>query len=363
MRTSQKVLAFLICLASFFAQAASGVTPPGVDAPSRRQLPPYPPPDPAIYKHNAVVKLNYGGTGKDSFWLFEPDDPKPEQAPLIVFIPGWTATNPINLGVWFDHLVKQGNIVAYLQYQDSAVSPPFSEAPYYALDNFRQALAELQEGSRPDGSPHVQPDLNRFSAFGHSAGGMLTVNMVALAKEAGLPQPKVIFAAIPGRDYLLWRAERVPLFPLLDLSALPGDALLVAVTADQDNFFGARTKDSVRLLTEATVIPPENRYLYFTQTIRSLQYGRQPANHRYPSASDPAYDSGEPAGLNLFPDRPVLSAVLDAFMRPGVDRLVVLNNLDYEVWRLFDEVRAVRFDDAQWTMPVIPFTDIHLPSR
>jgi hypothetical protein len=81
-KTGQKFLAFLIVLACFFTRAAFGAseTPPGVDAPRVRQTPPYPPPDPSIYKHHSVAKFNYGGTGKDSFWLFEPDDPKPEQA-------------------------------------------------------------------------------------------------------------------------------------------------------------------------------------------------------------------------------------------------------------------------------------------
>ncbi len=365
-KIGQASLAFLIFLVCFFVQealyAAKPATPPGVDVPSVRQLPPYPPPDPSIYKHRTVTKLNYGGTGKDSFWLFEPDDPKPKQAPLLVFIPGWTSTNPVNLGAWFDHLVKQGNIVAYLQYQDSALTP-LAEMPDNALENFRKALAELQHGQRPDGAAHVRPDLNRFSVFGHSGGGILIADVAAMAVSAGLPQPQVIFPVTPGRTDLLWRSQRVPLYSLVDLSTLPHDALMVVVAADHDNFFGARTRDSVRLLTEATGIPPQNRYLYFTQSIPGSQGARQVAGHAYSTGADPAYDSGEPPGLNLIPGQPRLSTTLEALMQPAAERRIVVNNLDYEIWRLFDETRAVRFDGAKWTMPVIPFADIHpLPS-
>jgi len=105
-----------------FGHFALAVQPPGVDVPRVRQLPPYPPPDPSIYKHQ-VMKLNYNGSGAGSFWVYEPTGPKPKQAPLIVFIPGWTGANPINYGAWFDHLVKQGNIVIYVPYMDSPATP------------------------------------------------------------------------------------------------------------------------------------------------------------------------------------------------------------------------------------------------
>jgi len=80
------------------------------------------------------------------------------------------------------------------------------------------------------------------------------------------------------------------------------------------------------------------------------------------SAADDAYDSGEVAGLALYTGVPVLQNVNDIIARQVLGKMV-LNNLDYELWRLFDEARAVRFDSASWTMPVIPFSDIHPPSR
>ena len=118
----------------------------------------------------------------------------------------------------------------------------------------------------------------------------------------------------------------------------------------------------MRLLTEATGIPPENRYLYFMQSIPGSSWDtRQPAGHAFAAGEDPAYDSGEPAGLNLIPGLPRLSTLLENITHQATEQRTALDNLDYEVWRLFDETRAVRFDGAQWTMPVIPFDQLDLP--
>jgi len=74
-------------------------------------------------------------------------------------------------------------------------------------------------------------------------------------------------------------------------------------------------------------------------------------------APDPAYDNGQAVGLNLVPQLPRVSAAINAFVMQ-VQGQLVLDSLDYELWRLFDEARAVRFDGATWSMPVIPFNEI-----
>src|SRR4051794_40585446 len=45
------------------------------------------------YPHNAVRRQEMGG-GSKSYWLFEPADPAPEVAPVVVFHHGWLAMNP-----------------------------------------------------------------------------------------------------------------------------------------------------------------------------------------------------------------------------------------------------------------------------
>lgn len=343
-----------------FGHVAFAVQPPGVDAPRRRQLPPYPPPDPAIYKHNTVAKINYGGSGVGSFWLFEPDDPKPEQAPLIVFIPGWTGVNPINYGAWFDHLVKQGNVVLYVPYMDATWATAFATFTDNAQMGEQMAIDELLHGHWPDGSPHVRPDFSRFSVAGHSTGGIIAANLAARAAAGnGLPVPQVVLSLTPGRMALAVNQEKNELLTLEDLSVLPQDTLLLAVAGDRDkSVYSARSRDGVYVLASASSLPPDQRLLHLVQ---SVGLPGERATHFFVSAADESYDSGEVVGLAIYQNAPVLENVNDAIMRYVLGQMV-LNSLDYEIWRLFDEARAVRFDGAQWTMPVIPFDQLDLPA-
>ena len=171
---------------------------------------------------------------------------------------------------------------------------------------------------------------------------------------AGLPQPKVIFSADPGRTALIpGQGLNGELMRIEDLSQLPADTLLLSVYGDKDRYYGMRGQDAVLLLVAASSLPPQNRLLYLVQSVGL----RERATHFYPSAPDPDYDNGQPAGLNLVPQLPRVSAAINTFARLAQAQLI-LDSLDYELWRLFDEARAVRFDDATWSMPVIPFNEI-----
>src|ERR1017187_8621944 len=65
------------------------------------------------------------GEGPRSYWIFEPDDPKPEaRAPLVVFLHGWFAVNPGFYGAWIDHLVRDGKIVIFPRYQNDVDTAP-----------------------------------------------------------------------------------------------------------------------------------------------------------------------------------------------------------------------------------------------
>ena len=64
------------------------------------------------------------GVGPRSYWLFEPDQPKPERAPVVVFLHGWFAVNPGFYGAWINHLVRHGRIVIFPRYQNDVGTLP-----------------------------------------------------------------------------------------------------------------------------------------------------------------------------------------------------------------------------------------------
>ena len=197
-------------------------------------------PDGADYLHNKVVKSSYG-RGATKYYLFEPADPIPDMVPVVVFIHGFTATNPMTYQAWIDHIVKQGNIVIYPVYQAFMIASPrnFPEDTVTAVQN---AFDELLSGD------HVTPDLDKFAAVGHSMGGVLVADVAARAEEAGLPEVKAIMSVQPGK---------IPNPKLDDLSGLSPDTLLLCVVGTRDFIVG--TKDAKRIYENVPHIPEENK--------------------------------------------------------------------------------------------------------
>src|SRR5690242_5529554 len=77
--------------------------PPELPAAARR---------PPEYPHRAF-RAELFGSGARSYWLFEPDDPRPEKAPVVVFHHGWLAVNPGTYGAWIEHLARRGFVVIF----------------------------------------------------------------------------------------------------------------------------------------------------------------------------------------------------------------------------------------------------------
>src|SRR5690348_4920938 len=288
------------------------------------------------YAHASVTKNRYGKGGQE-YWLFEPAEPKPASAPVIVFLHGWGGMNPLYYGAWLDHLVKRGNIVIYPRYQASLLTPIREFTPN-TLTAIKEALARL--ASEPG---HVKPDLTKFAAVGHSVGGLLAANVAALASENGLPRVSAVMSVEPG-------ITEAPInIPLADLKKIPASTLLLAVAGDQDTL--VRDVDAKRIYNESTRVPANNKD-YVTLVSDSHGMPVLVASHRAPTAFDNAYDSGEgigggpaevdgrngsdPSGGNGraggLPTRRV-----DAAGRPERLETMMVNALDfYGTWKLFD---------------------------
>jgi len=218
------------------------------------------------------------GLGPKSYWIFEPDQPKPEdRSPVVVFLHGWFAVNPGFYGAWIDHLVRDGRIVIFPRYQNDVGTPPQDFLPN-ALEAIRDALGVLH-----DGVGHVRPDPSRFALIGHSAGANLAAQIAAAAADphADLPLPQGLIALMPG--------EIIPMREP-SLSHIPATTLLIVVVGEEDLVVGDHR--GRQIFTEATAIPrSRKRFILF----RSDRHGYPPliAEHTAPTGVHPRLDNGE----------------------------------------------------------------------
>lgn len=231
-------------------------------------------PSPPAYVH-ASVTFRQVGKGPRSYWLFEPAEPKPATAPVVVFCHGWVAVNPGIYGAWIEHLARRGSIVIFPRYQEDWTTPPVEFLPN-ATAAIRDALDVLQTA---DG--HVRPDRMRFVLMGHSAGGNLAALLAASANESGLPAPAAVLAFLPGE-------VRPVATPTLD--KVPATINLVVAACEQDIVVGdARARE----IFEGTTAVPKARKLYVLY--RSDRSGpvHLVADHLAPCARLAKYNSGE----------------------------------------------------------------------
>jgi hypothetical protein len=268
-RITHFVTFFLVCI--LLGIVIMGPSCKGtVSSPYQNSLlePPTPPQQPpdgpggSNYSYDGVRQSRYG-FGAHAFWIFEPTDPIPSSAPLIVFNHGWSAFYPVIYKAWIDHLVKRGNIVIYPRYQLGFIIGT-RYATYYAIQSVKNAILVLQHGN------HVRPDLDKFAIVGHSLGGGITAEMAVLAQEKGLPCPKAI---MPVQPFI--RNDTM----MKDFHDIPATALLLVIVGGNDtiagNFSGAL------IFSTADQIPFDHKDFIIQRTDR---YGSPPlvADHTAP---------------------------------------------------------------------------------
>jgi pimeloyl-ACP methyl ester carboxylesterase len=291
-----------------------------------------PPPQPASgpggkqYTHASVIKNRYGKGGQE-YWIFEPDDPRPRMAPVIIFLHGWGGMNPLFYGAWLDHLVKRGNIVVYPRYQSNLLTPIRDFTPN-TIAAVKDAVHRLK--TEPG---HVTPDFSKFATVGHSLGGVLAANIAALASESNLPRVRAVMSVEPGIT------ESPINVQLADLKKIPAETLLLTVAGDQDAL--VRDTDAKRIYYESTRVSSQNKDFI---TLVSDLHGQPElvASHRAPTAMNKDYDSGEGVGGASAGSRdPIGDATISRRVRPET---TMVNALDYYgTWKLFDGLTDAAF--------------------
>ncbi|WP_324717339.1 alpha/beta hydrolase [Carboxydochorda subterranea] len=257
--------------------------------------PPAPPRQPASgpggrdYSHARVV-MSRGGVADREYWIFEPADPAPVQAPVVVFLHGWGAMLPDPYGAWIEHLVRKGNIVVFPRYQATLTTPPRSMTDH-AVAAVRQALGQLSSGR------HVRPDTRRFAVVGHSLGGVLAANLAVRARYGQLPLPKAVMVVEPGDppETAIWFARKQPSI-MEDYAGIDPGTLLLVVAGDADRTVGERTARTV--FTLAQVAAGNKNYVI----VHSDRHGRPAlvADHYAPAALVPQ-DAPEAPEITVVP--------------------------------------------------------------
>lgn len=197
------------------------------------------------------------GEGSQRYWIFRPA--APGRYPVVVLIHGWAATEPIFYMAWIRHLVGDGIIVVYPRYQNllDTSSENFTENSAYAV---RKALGDLEGEFN-----------GRLYIAGHSAGGIIAVN---LAARGDIPKPVAVLSIQPGDS----EGGR----KLQNLSKIPGDVILVVMAGDADTITG--TADSHRIMRMTPQIPPGRKIFLLVQSDRTLV-----ADHLSPLAVSDEY--------------------------------------------------------------------------
>jgi acetyl esterase/lipase len=256
---------------------------------------------PRQYTHKSVTAKTFGD-GAKSYWIFEPAEPAPEKAPVVVFHHGWLATNPGVYGAWIEHLVRSGRIVIFPKYQSDFATKPSEFLPN-SLAAVRDALDILETAPG-----HVRPDRAKFALVGHSAGGNLSAQMAAVALEMGLPEPRAIVAVCPG--------EVKPLSEP-DLSKIPATTLLAIAATNEDRIVGdCRARE---IFAAASAIPTTHKKFVLYRSDRKGPIALI-ADHLAPTAGLASLDSGE----GLLRAKQMGKATVDILDRYGFWRMTDL---------------------------------------
>jgi len=208
--------------------------------------------------------------------IFEPSSPVPTSAPVVLFLHGWGCIDAIPYYGWIEHIVRKGSIVIYPRYQSTAFGDPADEIRQYvsnAILATKEAMTELQTGG------HVAPELDRFALVGHSLGGFIAADMAAVYASEGLPEPKVLMVADPGRGEEIYGE---PLLPEEAFGSIPSTVLLLSIAAAEslDQFY----QTAREIFLDTGQIPLSNKDFIY---MRSDDHG-QPAlvaDHFSPTCS------------------------------------------------------------------------------
>jgi len=343
------LFALALCLTCAQAQKADPEFPannPKAEAPDKQ---PEDGPGGSKYAHARYDTYEALEAG-EHYWLYTPAEPRPEKAPVIVFLHGFGALKPEGYDAWLIHLCRRGNIVIYPQWQAHNLEPPVNyntNAAASILDAFSYLEAD---------KTRVQPNKEKFAIAGHSAGGVNAANMAADYEALKLPKPAAVMPVQPGRAFSSKSADQKNgLIPLSKFEQIPETCLLLTIFSDSDHTVGHWCAKC--FFTEATKVKPENKNLV---EFVSSDYGKSSvvATHQTPAA--PSTQASMVDVWDWYGYWKLLDGLTDAAFH-GKNRQYALGDTPeqrhmgkYSDGRPFEELRVTKGDarvdcDAEYT--------------
>lgn len=239
------------------------------------------PPRPAVgpgsnlYSHLSLTAKGpfwAAGFGRDDnylYYIYEPAWPTPASAPVVLFLHGWLAYEPLAYAGWIQHMVRKGHVVVWAQY-DAGLSLPV-RFPEKAMITWKDALQRLV--TQPG---HVRPSVSNGALLtgivGHSVGGYMSAILAALAANPanGIPKPQAVVAVEPGGFNVIKRE---------DLSGIDPATKMVAVVGDRDIAVGSEA--ALEIWSGTPQVPDANRDFL---VVRSDDHGDPDlvADHNFP---------------------------------------------------------------------------------
>jgi dienelactone hydrolase len=282
---------------------------------------------------HAAVQVLSQGQGAQRVYLFLPQQPPLRgRVPVVFFHHGWQGMNPLNYGALIDHLVREGQVVIYPVYQQSAATSPQTIVANAAAAD-RAALAMLA-------AQGLSPDPRRILYFGYSMGAAISLDLAIAPNRYGLPPPRALVLLAPGD------APAVATGPdgrsiIGNLSRLPKTLPIAIMAGAQDTQIGLPTGHALAARLCRITLP--DRLVFLVLPGDSHDGVTVHAAHGAPGAPDPRYDFPltDQDFPKLLPGEPAFPA------SPS------LNQLDfYGFWKITD---ALIDSLPSGTLPAIVF--------
>jgi pimeloyl-ACP methyl ester carboxylesterase len=269
------------------------------------------------YEHAAISHWQ-SGISEELYYVFEPDQPRPEKAGLVLFLHDWLASDPGYYMAWIRHLCRKGWVVVFPRYQGSG-----ELEKTWLFHAVRSTKDFLMTNFKKNG---IEIDSNKFAVIGHGAGAILAANLAATDRYFGLPRCNALFIITPHKKNL----------KLFKLSSISKDAKMVVLTGDRVDLSNEHMAREI--FYAADRIKTRNK-IYVT--VYSDYYGQPPlvADEAAAFAPEkPAYERFVIRHRNTF-----IKLAKDSFHAPTL-RTSPVDAFDYfATFRLFDALAESAF--------------------